>query len=54
MCYNKFMKNQFKNQQGGFIETIILIVIVLLIMNYLGVTITGTIDWIWGLIQGVF
>lgn len=48
------MKNNLKNLQGGFIETIVLIVIILLIMNYFGITITGILNWLWNLIQSVF
>lgn len=46
--------NNLSNKQGGFIETIILIIILLLIMNYFGITITGILDWIWNLITSVF
>lgn len=40
------MKNNLKNQKGGFIETIILIVIVLLVMKYYGVTLSGIYYWL--------
>ncbi len=41
---SKYVK--FKNQQGGFIETVVLIVIVLLVMKYYGVTLTGIYYWL--------
>lgn len=36
----KFTKN-FKNQNGGFVQAIILIVIVLFVMRHYGITLTG-------------
>jgi hypothetical protein len=48
------MNNNLKNTQGGFIGTIIIIVIVLLIMNYYGITLTGIWNWLWALITSVF
>jgi len=34
-----------KNKKGGFLQIIIIIVIALLIMKYLGITVSGVIDW---------
>ncbi len=48
------MKNNSKNLQGGFIGTIVLIVIILLIMNYFGITLSGIWNWLWALITSVF
>lgn len=48
------MKNNLKNQNGGFIGIIIMIVIVLLIMQYYGLTLTGIWNWFWSLVQSVF
>jgi len=48
------MKNNLKNKQGGFIGIIIMIVIVLLIMKYYGLTLTGLWNWLWNLVQSVF
>ncbi len=39
------MVNKIKNQKGGFIQIIILIIVALLIMKYYGVTLTGVKDW---------
>ena len=39
------MKNQFKNQQGGFLQLILLIIILLLIMKFMGLTVSGL--WYW-------
>lgn len=36
----KILQN-YKNQNGGFIQAIILVVIVLFVMKYYGITITG-------------
>lgn len=35
----------WKNKEGGFLQIIILIIIALLIMKYLGITVSGLIDW---------
>lgn len=48
----KNFKNS-KNQQGGFIELIIVIIIVFLLMRYFGLTFTGIIDWLYNLFQSV-
>ncbi len=48
------MKNNLKNLQGGFIGTIVLIVVILLIMNYFGITLSGIWNWLWNLIVSVF
>ena len=34
-----------KQKQGGFIELIILIIIALILMKYLGITVTGVVNW---------
>ena len=42
------MKNNTKNKENeekGFIEIIILIIVALLLMKYFGVTISGVINW---------
>ncbi len=39
------MKKNLSNQQGGFLETIVIIIIALLIMKYFGLTISGVIEW---------
>jgi len=39
------MINENKNKEGGFIELIVLIIIVLLIMKYYGITVSGVVDW---------
>lgn len=36
----KILQN-YKNQKGGFIKAIILVVIILFIMRYYGITLTG-------------
>lgn len=38
------MAGKNKNE-GGFLQLIILIIIALLIMKYLGITVSGVIDW---------
>ncbi len=47
------MKNQIKNQKSGFIQIIILIIVVLILMKYFGISIPDIIDWIAGLFQWV-
>lgn len=39
------MKNFTKEKQGGFIQIIIIIVIAMLLMRYLGLTISGIMDY---------
>jgi len=34
-----------RNKEGGFLEIIVLIIIALLIMRYMGLTISGVINW---------
>lgn len=43
-----------KNNQGGFLQTIILIIIALIVMKYLGVTVSGVLNWLANLIRSVF
>lgn len=44
------MKN---NTKGGFLQIIILIIIALLIMKYMGITISGVFDWFASFFSGV-
>ncbi|OGI95004.1 hypothetical protein A2917_01320 [Candidatus Nomurabacteria bacterium RIFCSPLOWO2_01_FULL_42_17] len=39
------MKNNLKNQNRGFLQLIIIIVIALLLMRYFGITISGILDY---------
>jgi len=39
------IKNKNQNEQGGFIELIVVIIVALLVMRYFGVTISGVIHW---------
>ena len=39
------MNKGIKDNQGGFIQLILLIVVALLIMKYFGLTISGVIHW---------
>ena len=46
MWYNlKVMKNQIKNREGGFLQLIIFIVVVLLIMKYFNLTFSGVLAY---------
>ncbi|MCX6747398.1 MAG: hypothetical protein NTW98_00395 [Candidatus Nomurabacteria bacterium] len=47
------MKN-IKNQQGGFLELILVIIIVLVLMRYFGFTITGFLNWLETLFYSVW
>ncbi len=37
--------NNIKNNEGGFLQIIILVIIALLIMKYLGITVSGLVHW---------
>ena len=53
------MQNEIKNparrggKQAGFLEIIILIIIALLLMKYLGITVSGAIDWFMSFFRSV-
>lgn len=47
------MKKNYKKQQDGFIETIVLIVIALLLMRYFNITFTSIYYWVRDLILSV-
>lgn len=48
------MNNNLKNQKGGFVKLIILIVIVIFLMSYFHVTFTGLFNWFVGVLKSVF
>ena len=48
------MKNDFKNRQGGFLQIIIAIIVIILVMSYFHITISGIINWFIHLVQSVF
>jgi hypothetical protein len=48
------MKNKINNQQGGFLQIIILIIIALIVMKYLGITVSGVLNWLANLLRSVF
>lgn len=39
------LNNQLKNQQGGFLQLIIFIIVAVFLMQYFGLTISGIVDW---------
>ncbi len=48
MSMRNILKNPVcagRNKEGGFLEIIVLIIIALLIMRYMGLTISGVINW---------
>ncbi len=47
------MRNKFKNQEGGFIYIIIVIIGALLLMRYLEVSFTDIINWFKQLLNDV-
>ncbi len=47
------MIKNIKNQQKGFLELIITIIVALLLMKYFGFTITGFINWVQDLFYSV-
>jgi hypothetical protein len=48
------MKNNLKNQQGGFLELIVVLIITFLIMRYYGITFTGIFNWLRDLFLSVW
>lgn len=42
-----------KNKQRGFIQIIIFIIVALLIMKFLGVTVSGVLNWFTSFFRGV-
>lgn len=40
------MKNNIKNNKGGFIQIIIIIIVILVLMRFFDVTIPDIFDWI--------
>lgn len=47
------MKNQLKNNRGGFIQIIILIIVIIILMRYFDLSISDIVEWIAGLLQWV-
>jgi hypothetical protein len=43
-----------KNKQGGFLDIIIAVVIILLVMRYFGLTFTAIFDWLRELLYSVW
>ncbi len=48
------MKTKLKNQQGGFIELIIVLILTFLLMKYYGITFTGVFNWVKDLFLSVW
>ncbi len=48
------MINNHKNKQGGFLQLIIFIVVVIFLLNYFNITISGIINWFVTMFQNVF
>ncbi|KKS50194.1 MAG: hypothetical protein UW01_C0001G0053 [Candidatus Nomurabacteria bacterium GW2011_GWA2_43_66] len=48
------MINKMKNKEKGFLQIIIFIIIALLIMKFLGVTVSGVWNWFVSFFSGVF
>lgn len=40
------MKNEIKNKKSGFIELIVIVIVILLIMSYYGITLSGIVNWV--------
>ena len=47
------INNTQNNKQGGFLELIVLIIVALLIMKYLGLTVSEVVDWFKDFFGGV-
>ncbi len=48
------MNQNLKNQEEGFLKTIILVIIALFILKYYGITISDAISWVRNLFESVF
>jgi hypothetical protein len=48
------MLSNIKNKQGGFIEFVIFVVVVILIMKYAHITVGDIINWLKVQLQGIF
>lgn len=48
------MKDNFKNKNGGFIEFIVFVIIVVLIIKYFNPTVGDVLYWIWAQLKSVF
>lgn len=46
--------NKIKNKEGGFLQIIIAIIVILLIMKFMGVTVSGVFNWFSSFFSGVF
>jgi hypothetical protein len=46
--------NNIKNKRGGFLQIIIFIIVALLIMKFLGVTVSEVVDWFKSFFGSVF
>ena len=46
--------SKIKNKQGGFLQIILIIIITLIVMKYLGITVSGVLNWLANLIRSVF
>jgi hypothetical protein len=48
------MFNNFKNKKGGFIETVVIIIVAILLMRYFHISVGDVFRWIGRQLQGVF
>ncbi|MFH1608712.1 MAG: hypothetical protein ABH951_01685 [Patescibacteria group bacterium] len=47
-------KLKFKNKRGGFLKLILIIIVVVFLLSYFHVTISGVFNWIVHAFQSVF
>jgi len=45
--------NNIKNKQGGFLKLIIFIIVVIFLMNYFHITISGIVNWFVTMFQNI-
>jgi len=45
--------NNIKNKQGGFLKLIIFIIVVIFLMNYFNITISGIVNWFVTMFQNI-
>ena len=45
--------NNIKNKQGGFLKLIIFIIVVIFLMDYFNITISGIVNWFVTMFQNI-
>jgi len=48
------MKEKFRNQDGGFLKTIVLIIVALIVLKYFNISLSDAINWLKELWDSIF